>query len=106
MFKLLIIKIIKLLSPILMLGFLVLDSDFIYLYFNHREIPSLVKILTIMGTLILIIHLMEAIIAGFLAKDKEENPLNYGIYTFFIGTIGLFELLEKENKSSDNIKLL
>ncbi|NJM20056.1 MAG: hypothetical protein HC907_15810, partial [Richelia sp. SM1_7_0] len=42
------------------------------------------------------VHLIEAIIASSKAGSK------YGVYTFFVGTIGLVELLVKKINKSIN----
>lgn len=99
MLKNLTIKFIKLTSPFLMVGALFLDYNFIYSYSNNQEIPNFIKALTIIGTLAVIVHFIEGIVAIFIAKRSEiKNPLIYGIYTFFVGTIGLFELMEVDEK--------
>lgn len=98
MFKQLAIKIIKLLSPLVIVTALILDGNFIYSRVYHLEINKLLTALTIIGTVAVVIHLIEAIMAFFLAKNQQDNPLFYSIYTFLIGTIGLYELIEKQNK--------
>ena len=81
-----------------MVGAIALDSNFIYLYLNNQEIPKFLVALFIIATLAIVIHFIEGIIGGFLAKNKDKNPLSYGIYTFFVGTIALYELFESEVK--------
>ena len=98
--KLFIIKSVKFIAPILMLGAIALDAKFTYLFLHNQEIPKLLIALFIIATLAILTHVIEAVIAGFLARDKEKNPLLYGIYTFFIGTIALYELLESESISN------
>jgi hypothetical protein len=94
--KLVIIKSVKFIAPILMLAAIALEGNFIYLYLNHQEIPKFLIASVIISTLIIVSHGIEGVIAGFIAKGKEKNPLLYGIYTFFIGTIALYELFESE----------
>ena len=94
--KLFIIKSVKFIAPIVMLGAIALDGNFISLYLNDQEIPKFLIALVIISNLIIVSHGIEGVIAGFLAKDKAKNPLLYGIYTFFVGTIALYELLESE----------
>ncbi|MEM6591679.1 MAG: hypothetical protein AAF651_07465 [Cyanobacteria bacterium P01_C01_bin.73] len=43
---------------------------------------------------VLIAHGIEAIAAVILAPDRGQRSLPYGIYVFFVGTVGLTELLE------------
>lgn len=40
----------------------------------------------------LIAHSIEAVIAAVYAPSKQKSPFSYGIYTFFVGTVGLVEL--------------
>lgn len=97
--KLFIIKSVKFISPLVMLGAIFFDGNFIYLSLNHQDISKLFTVLFILGTLIIVIHAIEGIVAGYLAKDKEDkNPILYGIYTFLTGTIALYELLESETQ--------
>jgi hypothetical protein len=97
--KLFIIKSVKFISPLVMLGAIFFDGNFIYLALNHQDIPKLFTALFILGTMIIIIHGIEAFVAGYLAKDKEDkNPILYGIYTFLTGTIALYELLEPDTQ--------
>ncbi|EAZ91934.1 hypothetical protein [Crocosphaera chwakensis] len=40
----------------------------------------------------LISHGIEALIAAYYTRLQQKNPLQYSIYTFFVGTVGLLEL--------------
>lgn len=40
----------------------------------------------------LVIHFIEGMIAMVFAPRKQQAPIPSGIYTFFVGTIGLVEL--------------
>ena len=46
------------------------------------------------GRFVLISHGIEAVAAAFYAPAKQKPALGYGIYTFFVGTIGLAELVQ------------
>lgn len=48
--------------------------------------------LTYIGRSALIIHGIEGAIAAVIASSKQRPPLSYGIYTFFVGAMGLAEL--------------
>ncbi|MEY2984873.1 MAG: hypothetical protein RLZZ568_1490 [Cyanobacteriota bacterium] len=50
---------------------------------------------------VLISHGIEAIIAGFFAPAKGKSPLNYGVYTFFVGTISLIELFQQSPRNRE-----
>ncbi|MGB3238828.1 MAG: hypothetical protein WBB29_11055 [Geitlerinemataceae cyanobacterium] len=44
----------------------------------------------------LVAHGLEGIVSAFLAPAKGEKPIPYGVYTFFVGTIGLLELFDRQ----------
>lgn len=44
--------------------------------------------------LALLIHGIEAAIAASYASSRQQSPLRYGLYTFFVGTVGLMELFQ------------
>ena len=46
------------------------------------------------GRFVLISHGIEAAAAALYAPAKQKPTLGYGIYTFFVGTIGLVELFQ------------
>lgn len=48
--------------------------------------------IVIIERLAIAIHSAEALIASYYASSKNQQPLQYGIYTFFVGTVGLVEL--------------
>jgi hypothetical protein len=85
---------------------IILDLYVIFLLFNNRELPDLLKLLSIFGTVAIVVHLIEGIIAGFLAKNQGKNILNSAIYTFFIGTIAFWELRIKDQQNqSKSVKI-
>jgi hypothetical protein len=53
------------------------------------------------GRFALIGHGIEAVIAIFYAPGKGKAPLSYGIYTFFVGTVGLVELFQLSQEQLD-----
>lgn len=46
------------------------------------------------GRVALIGHGIEAVISVFYAPGKGKPPVSYGIYTFFVRTVGLVELFQ------------
>lgn len=42
----------------------------------------------------LIAHALEAAIAAVFAPSHQQRSLPYGLYTFFVGTVGLMELFD------------
>jgi len=45
-----------------------------------------------LGSLALVAHSIEGLIAASKASSQDKNPLAYGVYTFFVGFVGLQEL--------------
>ncbi|GBE91425.1 hypothetical protein [Nostoc cycadae] len=88
---------IKFISICLITGALGLELANLYIPLNKIfTLPSLNIILTL-ERFALITHFLEAVIAVFYAHSKNKIPLNYGVYTFFVGTIGLLELFNNED---------
>ena len=52
-------------------------------------------ILLAIGRVALIAHGVEATIAAGYALSKNRNAIADGIYTFFVGTVGLWEILDR-----------
>lgn len=44
-------------------------------------------------------HGVEGVISALIAPAKGKNPIAYAVYTFFVGTIGLWELLDGDGKA-------
>jgi len=49
----------------------------------------------------LLAHFVEGIIAACYAPAKNHQPIQYGVYTFLVGTIGLLELFENHSQIPD-----
>jgi hypothetical protein len=92
----LITRLIKIVSPIAIIGAIILEIELVYLYLNQVKIANFLTIIMIIASFALVIHFMEGIIASFLATRKGLNPWKYGIYTFLVGTVGLFELWKQK----------
>ena len=69
-----------------MIGAILLELLNIYAVLNQLQIERVA-----VGA-----HLIEAIIAAFNAGSKDKIWYKYGVYTFFVGTIGLMELFDRE----------
>ncbi|GAB4533629.1 MAG: hypothetical protein Tsb0014_19230 [Pleurocapsa sp.] len=89
-----IFTLIKIASTILITNALLLELWNIYLSATGNSLPNQLNPLLWLGTLALLAHLIEALIAAFNASSRQKNPLTYGIYTFFVGFVGLSELFE------------
>lgn len=85
-------KSIKIVSTLAMTGALALTAANLYLHSQGRSLPSNLNSLFCLGSVALAAHAVEGFIAAFKARSHDKNPLNYGIYTFFVGFVGLQEL--------------
>lgn len=89
---------IKTISTVLMIGALSLELWNIYAVLNQLQIPASIKPIFWIERVAVAVHFIEAIIAAFNAGSKDKIWYKYGVYTFFVGTIGLMELFgEEEN---------
>ncbi|CAN1212736.1 Alr4224 protein [Tumidithrix helvetica PCC 7403] len=87
-------NLIKKTSILLISGAIGLELWNIYTSFAHRELPSFLIPMFWIGRFAIAAHGLEALIAAFWATSKQKRPLQYAIYTFFVGTVGLMELFE------------
>lgn len=87
-----IFPIIKVISTILITSAIAWELGNIYASFINLKIPSSFAPIFWVGRFALTAHFIEGIIAAFYAPAKDKHPFSYGIYTFFVGTIGLLEL--------------
>ena len=88
-------KIIKTTSVTLISTALGLEIWNAYLHFNNEMLPENLNSILLLSTIALIAHGIEGLIAAFNASPRNENPLFYGIYTFFVGFVGLQELFDR-----------
>ncbi|MEL6459360.1 MAG: hypothetical protein AAFQ91_14035 [Cyanobacteria bacterium J06621_15] len=88
---------IKIASIVLMTGAILLELWNIYAVLSQIEIPRNIKPIFWIERVAVAAHLVEAIIAAFNAGSKDKVWYKYGVYTFFVGTIGLMELFREED---------
>lgn len=88
---------IKILSIVLITGAIGLELAKIFGLLNTNEIPNNLTPIFAIARFALIAHLFEGIVAAIYAGQKNKLPFQYGIYTFFVGTVGLVELFRQEN---------
>jgi hypothetical protein len=79
-----------------MIGAIGLELWNIYAVLNKAKIPSGIKPIFWIERFAVTAHFIEAIIAAFKASSKDKIWYKYGVYTFFVGTIGLMELFDEE----------
>lgn len=87
-------SLIKITSTVLISCALSLEIWQMYLLFTEAALPSQLEPVWRLGTIILIGHVIEGFIAAFKANSIHKNFITYGIYTFFVGFVGLWELQE------------
>ncbi len=83
---------IKITSTIAMTSALGLAGWNLYLHLNNELLPTNLKSIFWLASIALTAHAIEGLIAAVKASSRAKNPLTYGIYTFFVGFIGLKEL--------------
>ena len=86
---------IKIISVILITSALGLELWNAYALLTNTNIPSSIQPVFWIERLAITIHLIEGVIAAYKAPSRNEMPIKYGTYTFFVGTVGLLELFEK-----------
>ena len=90
---------IKVISTILLTSALGLELwNFLTGFFNTANLHWL-NWVVIIERLAIAIHGAEALIASCYARLKNQHPLQYGIYTFFVGTVGV--IYQKETNTME-----
>lgn len=87
-------KSIKIIATMVIVAALGLVGWNLYLHLQGESLPTNLNSLFWLGSFVLSAHAIEGIIAATKATAKAKNPWQYGIYTFFVGFIGLQELSE------------
>ena len=86
---------IKVISIVLITGAIALESWNLYAGFTHLHVPISLTPVFWVERFAVTAHLIEGALAVFLAPSRNKLPLQYGTYTFFVGTVGLLELFAK-----------
>jgi hypothetical protein len=92
-----ILTFVKVLSTVLITSAIGLELWNIYAVLNHTKVPISLNPVFWIGRFALTIHFLEAVVAAFFAPSRKKMPLQYGTYTFFVGTISLLELFQQED---------
>jgi hypothetical protein len=73
------------------------ESGILFLNINISTVleSRFLSLMLWVGSFAITVHFIEAVIAAFYASSRNKNPIKYGIYTFFVGTVGLLELFER-----------
>lgn len=94
---------IKIISTLVITGAIGLELWNIYATYNHIDIPNILHPVFWIERIAVISHVIEGIIAAYFAASRNKMPARYGIYTFFVGTVGLLELFNKYGIDKDGI---
>ncbi|MCW5314441.1 hypothetical protein GTQ43_11670 [Nostoc sp. KVJ3] len=88
---------VKIISTVLIISAIGLELWNIYAVITNSNVPNSLNLIFWIERFAMTCHFIEAIIAAFYATSRKKMPIQYATYTFFVGTIGLLELFEREN---------
>ncbi|MFH7026676.1 MAG: hypothetical protein ACHBN1_14995 [Heteroscytonema crispum UTEX LB 1556] len=88
---------VKVISIIIVASAIGLELCNVYAVLTNSKLPSSLNPIFWIGRFVIAVHLIEAVIAAFYAPSRKKMPIKYGTYTFFVGTVGLLELFDKDN---------
>ena len=91
-----IFSLIKIASAIAISGALGLEIWYGSTFFSNIAFPEGLYPLFLLGSLAIFAHAIEGIIAAVKVKSNVQDSIRYGVYTFFVGFVGLLEL--QDNK--------
>jgi hypothetical protein len=91
---------IKITSTLLISNAIGLEVWKIVAEFTNSELPHLPSLLFLISRLAMTIHAIEGAIAAICTPDKTK-ALQAGIYTFFVGTLGLLEIYYRNHSLKD-----
>ena len=92
---------IKILSTILITGALGLELRNLYALQSQMTPLDLPFPLLWIGRFALVAHFLEGMIAFIYAPFRNQSAIASGIYTFFVGTVGLVELFELQGTKQE-----
>lgn len=87
---------IKVISTILITSAIGLEIWNMEAILTNSEMPSFLNPIFAIERLAVAIHFVEGVIAACYAPSRNKNPIKYGTYTFFVGTVGLWELFDRQ----------
>jgi uncharacterized protein with PQ loop repeat len=91
---------VKVISIVLITSAIGLESWNIYAVLTNSNVPSSLNPVFWIERFAMTCHFIEGIIAAFYAPSRKKTPIQYAIYTFFVGTIGLLELFDRDDAST------
>jgi hypothetical protein len=90
-------NLIKVISIVLIVSAMGLELWNLYARLTNNRLPNMLAPIFWVERFAVAIHFLEGVIAAFYAPSKKKMPIQYGTYTFFVGTVGLVELFAKED---------
>ncbi|MBE9228442.1 hypothetical protein IQ264_23775 [Phormidium sp. LEGE 05292] len=91
-------NLIKIVSPVFMVGAIGLELWNFETKLTTNQFPSSLVLILWLGHIAIASHLIEAVVAAIYAPAKKQKPIQYATYTFFVGTVGLLELFDSDQK--------
>lgn len=88
-------SIIKVISILLIASAIGLESANAYALLTNSNRPSGLELVFGIERFAIVVHFVEGVIAAYKAPSRKKKSIEYGTYTFFVGTVGLLELFEK-----------
>jgi hypothetical protein len=92
---------IKIISTILIVGVLGLELRNLYAVQSQMTPLELPFPFLWIGRFALVAHFLEGMIAFIYAPFRNQSAIASGIYTFFVGTVGLVELFELQGTKQE-----
>jgi S-adenosylmethionine:tRNA-ribosyltransferase-isomerase (queuine synthetase) len=92
-----IFPVIKVISILVISSAVILEIWDIQALITNSHLPNSLHPVLLIARFALSAHFAEAIIAAYYAPSKNQMPIKYGTYTFFVGTVGLLELWENND---------
>lgn len=86
---------IKILSVVLMASFIGLELYHMGAIATQHILISRLKLPLMLGHIVIASHAIEGAIAALYASSRGQSPWRCGVYTFWVGTIGLVELFTR-----------
>ncbi|MEH2262147.1 hypothetical protein [Nostoc sp.] len=91
---------VKVISTVLITSAIGLESWNIYAVLTNSNVPSSLNPIFWIERFAMTSHFTLAIVAAFYAPSRKKIPIQYATYTFFVGTIGLLELFDRDDAST------
>ncbi|MGQ4646313.1 hypothetical protein [Lyngbya aestuarii] len=88
---------IKVISTVLIASAIALELGNIYATITNIKVPLSLEPCFLIGRFAMAIHFVEGVIAAFNSPSRKQTPIKYGVYTFFVGTVGLLELFNQDD---------